>query len=91
MVSCNQMFSVMLTRQAFEEIIPDRSCLALALEDSAVLIAPMIPWSIAAAVPLASANAPSSSIFFAFYLYLGPLCTLVREMQNRHLRLGAGV
>ena len=91
MVSCNQMFSVMLTRQAFEEIIPDRSCLALALEDSAVLIAPMIPWSIAAAVPLASANAPSSSIFFAFYLYLVPLCTLVREMRNRHLRLGAGV
>lgn len=81
MVSCNQMFSVMLTRQIFEEIIPDQSELALTMEDTTVLIAPMIPWSIAASVPLVSANAPSRSILFAFYLYLVPLFALLRSLR----------
>ena len=52
---------------------PEKSSFALDLENTVVVIAPMIPWSIAGAVPLAAIGAPNISIAVAFYLYLLPL------------------
>ena len=52
-----------------------RSCAFL--EDSAVVIAPLIPWSIAGAVPLVAVGAPESSVLFALFLYLLPLWDLL--------------
>ena len=49
---------------------------ALNIENTAVIIAPLIPWSIAGVIPLTLINAPTSSIFAAWYLYLIPLCCL---------------
>ena len=43
----------------------------------AVVTAPLIPWSIACAVPLAAVGAPAGAVFFACYLYLLPLWRLV--------------
>ena len=76
MVACNQTLAIMLTYQLCSGAEPDRKKLALYLEDSVVLIAAMIPWSIAAAVPLAAAGAPSAGVIAAVYLYLQPLCGL---------------
>lgn len=75
-ISCNQTLAIMLTEQLCHDIEKDRNKLALALENTAVVIAPLVPWSIAGAVPLASVNAPLSSIAFAFFLYLVPLCNI---------------
>lgn len=44
------------------------------------VIAPLIPWSIAGAVPLAAIGAPTSSVCAACYLYLLPLWSFVREL-----------
>ena len=62
----------MLTDQLGSELEPDASRMALDLENSAVVVAPLIPWSIAGAVPLATIGAPLTSIFASFFLYLVP-------------------
>lgn len=72
-ISCNQTLAIMLTSQLCGENNPEKSSFALDLENTVVVIAPMIPWSIAGAVPLAAIGAPNSSIGVAFYLYLLPL------------------
>ncbi|MDO5132607.1 MAG: Na+/H+ antiporter NhaC family protein [Eubacteriales bacterium] len=79
MIACNQTLTIMLTAQLCEEVMPDRRKLALDLEDTAVVLAPLVPWSIAGSVPLASAGAPLTAIFFAWYLYLLPACRLLRD------------
>lgn len=73
LVACNQTLTIMLTQQLCDEAEPEPEQFALALEDSAVVVAPMIPWSIASEVPLAAAGCPTRSIAFAFFLVLLPL------------------
>ncbi len=83
MVACNQTLTIMLTDQLTRGVELDKSRFAIALEDSAVVVAPLVPWSIAGAVPLATIDAPTSSIVFACFLYLLPLCELARLVKLR--------
>ena len=76
-MACNQTLVIMLTDQLCSRTEPDKMRFANNLEDSAVLIAPLVPWSIACAVPLTAAGAPGYSVLFAVFLYLLPLCDLV--------------
>lgn len=76
-MACNQTLAIMLTGQLCSRTEPDKLRFANNLEDSAVLIAPLVPWSIACAVPLTAAGAPGYSVLFAVFLYLLPLCDLV--------------
>ena len=87
MIACNQTLAIMLTRQLGSDLEPDNSRMALALENSAVLIAPLIPWSIAGAVPLTTIGAPMSSLFAAFFLYLVPLCHLAQSLFHKNTNL----
>ena len=82
MLACNQTLTVMLTKQLCEEVEPESSRLALGLEDSAVIVAALIPWSVAAAGPLASIGAPGSAVLLACYLYLLPLWRLMTAKQR---------
>ena len=72
-----------------EDIVPDKDDMALSLSDSAVVIPPLVPWSIAGAVPLAGAGAPTSSILASFYLFLLPLTrvigSLIRKKRERSI------
>ncbi len=83
MVACNQTLTIMLTHQLCRDGDPDTSY-ALDLEDSAVVIPPLIPWSIAGAVPLAAIGAPAVSLLFAFFLYLLPLWRLGKNIGTKH-------
>lgn len=76
-MACNQTLEIMLTDQLCSRTEPDKLRFANNLEDSAVLIAPLVPWSIACAVPLTAAGAPGYSVLFAVFLYLLPSCDLV--------------
>ncbi len=80
MIACNQTLSIMLTDQLGSELEPDAGRMALDLENSAVVVAPLIPWSIAGAVPLATVGAPLTSILAAFFLYLVPVCYLLAQV-----------
>ena len=76
-ISCNQTLSIMLTEQICEGLTKDSTEFASHLENTVVVIAPLIPWSIAGGVPLASVGAPAAAIPFAVYLWLLPLWNLI--------------
>lgn len=91
-LSCNQTLTIMLTHQLCSGLYGDdeasRGDRAVDLEDSAVVIAPLIPWSIAGAVPLATIGAPTASIAAATFPYLLPLTRLLTAVprHRRHSR-----
>ena len=76
-VSCNQTLTIILTNQltCSAKLSPDRQ--ALNLYDSAVTVIALVSWSVATSIVLVAAQAPSSSVFCACFLYLLPLCRLV--------------
>ncbi len=76
-VACNQTLAIMLTDQLTGSLEKDNEKFAIYLENSAVVIAPLIPWSIAGGVPIASSGSPSASVLSAFYLYLVPIWGLM--------------
>lgn len=86
-IACNQTLSIMLTHQLTDELEDREQTQAINLEDSAVVIAPLIPWSIAGAVPLASVGAPTLSIALACFLYVLPLwrllCAIIERVRAR--------
>lgn len=87
MIACNQTLTIMLTHQLCSHTQQDQQRFAIQLENTAVVVAPLVPWSIAGAVPLASIGAPTSSILFACFLYLLPLWRLVVETAGNKKRV----
>lgn len=87
--ACNQTLAIMLTQQLGAGLYRSASSddetatgstpesrQAIDLEDSAVIVPAMIPWSIACAVPLSIIGAPVASIAAACFLYLLPICRM---------------
>lgn len=89
-IACNQTLSIMLTHQLCEPVVKDREELAINLENTAVVIAPLIPWSIAGAVPLATVGAPESCLITAVYLYLIPLWNFAVQAVHHHSQHASG-
>lgn len=81
MATCNQTLSSILTYQLHKDSAANNYQLALDLENSTIVVAALIPWSIACAVPLATIGAGNASIWCAFYLYLLPLYNLLRPYK----------
>ena len=75
--SCNQTLAVMLTHQLTQKVYEKKRLgnyrLALDLENSVIMIAALIPWNIAGAVPAAALATDAGFIPYALYLYLVPL------------------
>ncbi len=84
MISCNQTLAIMLTNQLCKDIEPNNSKLAVNIENTAVILAPMVPWSIACTVPLSTISAPTSSLIFAFYLYLIPIWQIIVSYYDKN-------
>ena len=84
-IACNQTLAIMLTNQLCSHLEKDKERFAIYLENSAVVIAPLIPWSIAGNVPLTSSGSPALSVVTAFYLYLVPMWGIVifRKARER--------
>lgn len=76
LIGSNQTLAIIMTRDLSRKIMPDGKELALAIEDTAVVMSALVPWCIAGAVPLTFIGAPISSMLFAFYLYALPLWRL---------------
>lgn len=77
MIACNQTLTIMLTHQICAVAERDNQQTAINLENTAVVVAPLVPWSIAGGVPLSSVAAPMTGILAACYLYLVPLWNLL--------------
>ncbi len=83
MIACNQTLAVMLTAQLCRESEPDAGRFAIYLENTAIILAPLVPWSIAGAVPLAAVGAPTASVAAACYLYMVPLWNFFVSLAAR--------
>ncbi|MEM9120660.1 MAG: Na+/H+ antiporter NhaC family protein [Cyanobacteria bacterium P01_F01_bin.56] len=74
---CTQTIAILLTQQIVQPQYvatqADADILAIDIENSAVVIAPLIPWNIAGLVPATVILADASFIPYAVYLYLLPL------------------
>ena len=81
MISCNQTLSIMLTHQLCKKVEPRPEIFAIQIENTAVIISPLIPWSIASVIVLMPIAAPSNSILAAFYLWLIPICSLISRRK----------
>lgn len=79
---CNQTLPVLLTKQLMDKIYKGKGFskeeLAIDIENTAILIAELFPWSIAIAVPLATLSVDSGAIPYAVYLYLVPLINVFK-------------
>ncbi len=83
MVACNQTLTTMLTHQLCGGSKADDGDFALDLEDTAIVVAPLIPWSIAGGVPLSAVGAPTGALLFSCYLYLLPLWRLLLSFVRK--------
>lgn len=78
MTACNQTLTILLTKQLLEGE-EQGEAQALRLEDSAVLLPAVIPWSTAFTVPAAAMGVGAACLPGAFFLYLVPVWDVVRE------------
>ena len=83
MVTCNQTLSIILTEQLNGESYDDKEELAMALSDSAVVIAPLVPWCIAGSSITTATDTPTLSMAFAIYLYIQVIWTFIMETNRR--------
>ncbi len=89
MVACNQSLATILTNDLSQSYQPDKHLRASWMENTVIVIAPLIPWNIASAVPLAILGVPSKSLLFAWYLYLLPISLLLSGIAAAIKRLKA--
>ena len=79
---CNQTVGVLMTSQLMKKPYSENNInnkkLAWDLADSTVITAPLIPWCLACYFPLSVMNSGLGALFYSCYLYLIPLCRLVR-------------
>lgn len=85
MFGCNQTIAVVLTQQLLQETYASsghsRHRFSIDIENTAIVIAPLIPWNIAAYMPTTTLNVDFYTyIPYAFYLYLLPLGILLESL-----------
>ncbi|EDX85650.1 Na+/H+ antiporter family [Synechococcus sp. PCC 7335] len=87
---CTQTIAILLTEQIMRpyyqpHFVGKRSSeqLALSLEDTAVVIAPLIPWNIAGLVPATALAVGPGFIPYALYLFLFPLLVISRKPKHQ--------
>jgi Na+:H+ antiporter, NhaC family len=83
---CTQTIAILLTQQLVEKKYRENEKgndhLAIDLENTVVVISPLIPWNIAGLVPATILMTDPGFIPFAFYLYLLPLINLLHLGLN---------
>ncbi len=84
MVACNQTLGIMLSHQLCAHVEPDARALALDLEDTTVVVSPLVPWSIACSAVVTMCGAPHLCFATAFYLWCIPAWRLGCALVKRH-------
>lgn len=85
---CTQTIAILLTQQIAQPRYVgshlSQEQLAVDIENSAVVIAPLIPWNIAGLVPATVILADHTFVPYAVYLYLLPLCNWLFRPTTLH-------
>lgn len=84
---CSQALAVILSNMLMKNTYDSNNIaheeFAVDIENTAIVISPLVPWNIAVLVPLTTLNAGAVSIIYAFYLYLIPLTNYIFLWINR--------
>ena len=83
-VLCNQAVTSMMGEQLLGRVYTSREELAMDIENSGIMLAGLIPWSIACSIPLAMLGAGNGAILYAFLLWLIPICYLGTKKKFLH-------
>jgi len=75
-VFCNQTVAIMLAEQLLGKAYGNKRELAQDIENTAVLIAGMVPWAIACSIPLSVLGVSYAAVGYGALLWLIPLCYL---------------
>ncbi len=79
-IFCNQLVAVVMGQQLLCGVYQQRGCsrqeLALDIENSAIVLPPLIPWNVACHVPLTMLGGTPAALPYAIFLYMVPLCCL---------------
>ena len=85
MIICNQSAGPVVADQLLEETYRARGQggeeLALDIENSGIVMAPLIPWNISVSIPLVMLGADASAIPYEVLLYAIPLCYLLTKRR----------
>lgn len=85
MIFCNQSAGPVVADQLLEETYRTRGQggeeLALDIENSGIVMAPLIPWNISVSIPLVMLGADASAIPYEVLLYAIPLCYLLTKRR----------
>ena len=88
---CNQTIGIIMCRQCmgrnYGSSPEERHDMMLDMENSVITIAALVPWCIASSVPLSMLGCKITSLPFACYLYLLPVCWLFHRnrAKKRHV------
>lgn len=82
-VGCSQAIAVVLTNQLMGSVYKERNVdsyqLAVDLENTGIVLAAIIPWSLAAFVPTTTMNVSATGFIpYAFYIYLIPIINFIQ-------------
>lgn len=91
---CTQTIAIVLTQQLLEDKYKqqqlDNYQLATDIENTAVVLSPLIPWNIAGLVPATILMTDAGFIPFATYLYFVPLFSLIQFKLIESTKLTVG-
>lgn len=77
-VFCNQTIASMMCNDMLKKPYADTGAgkqeLCIDLENSVIILAPVVPWTIACTVPLSFMQVGTEALIYAFYLFLLPIC-----------------
>jgi NhaC family Na+:H+ antiporter len=83
---CTQTIGILLTEDLVRQNYAQPEYLAVDLENTVVVIAPLIPWNIAGLVPATVLMTDWQFIPYAFYLYLIPILMLLQSRSAGDLQ-----
>ena len=85
MVFCNQSTCAVVSTQLLEDTYTEQGRskeeLALDIENSGIVMSPLIPWNISGSIPLAMLGAGLSAIPYEILLYAIPLCYFLTKRR----------
>ena len=72
-IFCNQSVVIVMGNQLLHRSYTDRNEQAVDMENSGVILSPLIPWNIACSIPLVMLGVSAAAIPYAVLLYMIPL------------------
>ena len=87
-IFCSQISSCIMTtalmKRQYEKRGRSREEFALDIENSLIIIAPMVPWCLSCSVPLKLLGVNAAAIRWEFYIFLIPICYFAgKELRSR--------